>query len=136
MGIWRDPLDELISDLERVVPSADATIADIPSMVEYPSACRAFCRATQPSGSVWPQTRGRSACMRTTNGWDVADGSQSHNASTATATAAKSDSAADCSYNLRDGRPMYSGTATLRPCGAAMHPNRHCGVRVQRSSRR
>ena len=35
MAMWRDPLDELIADLERVVPSAAPFTCDIPSMTDY-----------------------------------------------------------------------------------------------------
>ena len=34
MGIWRDPLDELISDLERTLPSAPA-FQDIPPQEDF-----------------------------------------------------------------------------------------------------
>ena len=34
MAMWRDPLDELIADLERVTPSAMSFACDIPSMTE------------------------------------------------------------------------------------------------------
>ena len=35
MAMWRDPLDELIADLERAVPTAVSPACDIPSMTDY-----------------------------------------------------------------------------------------------------
>ena len=35
MAMWRDPLDELIADLERAVPAAVSPACDIPSMTDY-----------------------------------------------------------------------------------------------------
>ena len=35
MAIWRDPLDELIADLERSLPTAVPLTDDLPSMTDY-----------------------------------------------------------------------------------------------------
>jgi hypothetical protein len=35
MAMWRDPLDELIGDLERAVPATVSPACDIPSMHDY-----------------------------------------------------------------------------------------------------
>jgi hypothetical protein len=36
MAMWRDPLDELIADLEQAVPAATASLFDdIPTMTDY-----------------------------------------------------------------------------------------------------
>ena len=121
MAMWRDPLDVLISDLERVVPSADATIEDLPSMVEYAMCVQSILSRDPAERLRLPRIRALSACMITTNAWDAAGASQSHRASTAMAIAAKSDRKL-ISYNLRGGRPMvlwYSDPATLRGSDSA-----------------
>ena len=42
MAIWRDPLDELIADLERVTPVRIVAAFDMPPMEDYAVAVQAI----------------------------------------------------------------------------------------------